>query len=362
MKMKKISFPSPVLALAGYIFSVLLIILSLKYATILAAPVFFSFVIAYLFNPVANYLERKTRLSRTVAAGILMVTLVFLFIFLLINLFPYVIDQVTNAAIKFPETLSQFSDKIKVLSQYITKNFSQYVGNIDLMSKIEAMLSNALTDLSSIMVTAFSSIYSVLLTLLYLVFIPLISYYFIKDSKKVQRSFFSLVPTRHKEKVIKRVEHMDGILSSFIRGQAIVVLILAFLYSLGLSIIGLPFAILIGLMSGIGDIIPYFGTVLGFILSLVVAFTHYQSIEKLLLVFLVFFIVKGCENWYFYPKIVGKEVGLHFVWVMVSIVVFGRLFGFWGLLIAIPAAAGLKVHMKELLDYYKGSHFFKRSS
>lgn len=361
MKKKKISLPPPVIALAGYIMTVLLVIMSLKHATVLAAPVFFSFVIAYLFNPAVNYLEKKTRMSRTVTAGILMVSFIFLVIFLLINLFPYIIEQVEQAADKFPDTLKLFSDKIKVLSDYITKNFSQYVGNIDLMSKIEEMLSSALNNLSTILVAAFSSLYSVLLILLYLVFIPLISYYFIKDAKKIQRSFFGLVPARYKEKIINRVEQMDVILSSFIRGQAIVVLILAVLYSIGLSIIGLPFAILIGVMSGIGDIVPYFGTIVGFLISLVVGFSHFQSIEKLLLIMLIFIIVKGSENWFFYPKIVGREVGLHFVWVLVSIVVFGRLFGFWGLLVCIPAAAGFKVHVKELIKYYKNSDFFKIS-
>jgi putative permease len=362
MKKKKISIPPPLLALGGYMLTVFILIMSLKHATLLAAPVFFSFVIAYLVNPMVDYLDKKTRLNRASVAGLLMVGLVFLSVILLINLFPYVVEQVEQAADKFPDTLERFSQKMKVLNDYITKNFSQYVGNIDLMGKIEGMLSNALTDLSTIMGAAFSSLYGVLLTLLYLVFIPLISYYFIKDAKKIQRSFFGLIPVRFKEKVINRVEQMDVILSSFIRGQAIVVIILAVLYSVGLSIIGLPFAILIGVMAGIGDIIPYFGTVVGFIVSLVVGFSHYQSVEKLLLVALIFIIVKGSENWYFYPKIVGKEVGLHFVWVLFSIVVFGRLFGFWGLLVCIPAAAGFKLHANELIKYYKSSNFFKKKS
>lgn len=153
---------------------------------------------------------------------------------------------------------------------------------------------------------------------------------------------------------------MNRILSSFIRGQAIVVMILAILYSIGLSLIGLPFPVLIGIFSGLGDIIPYMGTIVGFIISLVIGIAYFQSIEKLLLVVLVFAIVKGSENWFFYPKIVGREVGLHFVWVLVSIILFGRIFGFWGLLIAIPASAGFKVFLTDLVEYYKQSAFFKK--
>lgn len=360
MKKKKKEIPPPLTALIAYILFVVLMILSLKHLTLLSAPIFFAFVIAYLFNPVVNYLEKKTPLSRGVTSGILMVALVFIVLFLLVNLFPYVADQVKYAADKFPQTLGKFSNKIKVLSEYISKNFSEYVGQIDLMSHIEEMISKLLTNLSEILAAAFSSIYSFLITLLYLVFIPLFSYYFIKDYRKIQRAAFDLIPHRHKEKAIAKIERMDDILSSFIRGQAIVVLILAVLYSIGLTIIGLPFAVLIGVFAGLGDIIPYFGTVIGLIVSLIVGFTSFESVERVLLVIIVFAIVKGSENWFFYPKIVGKEVGLHFVWVLMAIIAFGKVFGFWGLLVAIPTAAGLKVYISDLINYYKHSNFFNK--
>jgi predicted PurR-regulated permease PerM len=153
---------------------------------------------------------------------------------------------------------------------------------------------------------------------------------------------------------------MDVLLSSFIRGQAIVVLILAILYSVGLSLIGLPFAILIGTAAGLGDIIPYFGTIVGFVVSLIVGLAHFQSAQKLLLIVITFAVIKGSENWYIYPKIVGREVGLHFVWVLMSIIIFGNLFGFWGLLVAIPSSAGFKMFAHDLIKYYKHSDFFRK--
>ncbi|UCH94385.1 MAG: AI-2E family transporter [Candidatus Aminicenantes bacterium] len=359
-KKRKFSLPPPLTALIVYTGIVLILILSLKHITLLAAPVFFSFVIAYLFNPLVGALERKTHISRGVIAGLLMITLVFLFIFLLINMLPYGADQVKQAAEKFPQILEKFSQKIKSISDYITQNFPDYLGKINLMGKIEEMLSNLLTDLSIILVAAFSSLYSVLITLLYLVFIPLISYYFIKDFRKIKKALFGLIPPRIKDQAILRIERMNVILSSFIRGQAIVILILAVLYSVGLSLIGLPFSVLIGVIAGIGDIIPYFGTVIGLIISLIVGFTHFQSYERILLILLVFAVVKGSENWFFYPKIVGREVGLHFVWVLIAIVVFGHLFGFWGLLVAIPSSAGFKMYINDLIKYYKNSQFFKK--
>ena len=362
---KNFALPTPVVALVIYTFLTLALILSLKYITVVAAPLLFAFIIAYLFNPAVNFFEKRIPLKRGVTAGILMITLVFVMAILITILFPYVVDQVENAAKKFPETLKNFSEKAQEISDYININFPGYFNKpIDLkadLTKIIEEMRSRLSNLSKLLKEGFSSLYSsLIMALVYLVFVPLFSYYFLKDYRKIQRASFDLIPYRLKEKAIVRVEKLDDILSSFIRGQAIVVFILAVLYSLGLRLIGLPFAILIGVFAGFGDIIPYFGTVLGLLVSLVVGFAHYESVGKIFLIFLVFGIVKGSENWFFYPKIVGKEVGLHFVWVLMSIIIFGKFFGFWGLLVAIPTAAGFKMYIKDLLDYYKNSNFFKK--
>jgi predicted PurR-regulated permease PerM len=289
-----------------------------------------------------------------------MVFLVFAFVFLIVNILPDFIERTKNAAERLPQLLKQFSEKIEVFSNYLTKNFSQYVGDVDIMGSIELMISNILNNMSDHLINVFSSLYGVVMTIIFMVLIPLFSYYFLKDYYKIKSVLIGLIPTRAYEKVVGKLERMDHILSSFIRGQAIVVLILATLYSIGLSLVGLPFPVLIGILSGVGDIIPYLGTVVGFIISLIIGIAFFPSIEKLLLIVLVFALVKGSENWFFYPKIVGKEVGLHFVWVLVSIIVFGKLFGFWGLLLAIPASAGFKVFIGDLMKYYKKSAFFNQ--
>lgn len=360
--MKKIRavFSPPLTALLLYTGLILLLVFCLKNFTLVAAPIFFSMVIAYLFNPVVTYLEQKTPLSRFMLSGILMILLVFVLIFVIGSLLPYVIDQVKNAAEKFPALLTTFSQKVRVVSDYLTRNFSEYIGQVDIMGKIEEMLSLLLTDLSRLLAGVFSSLYSVLVMLLYLVFIPLFSYYFLKDYYKIKNTLFDLIPTRFRQRFIDKTGQLNRIVFSFVRGQAIVVLILAFLYSVGLSIIGLPFAILIGIFAGIGDLVPYLGTILGFLVSLVIGFAHFQSIEKILLIVLVFAVVKGSENWFFYPKIVGGEVGLHFVWVLMAIIIFGQLFGFWGLLVAIPSSAGFKIFIGDLINYYKKSHYYLR--
>lgn len=355
----KFTVPPAFYALLVYIVIIILSILSLKYIPVLAAPIFFSLIITYLFNPLVTYIEKKSRFSRGAVSGMLILSLIFVFILLLVNLFPYMIDQLQIAAQKFPDILRKFSKKIEVFSEYLSKNFSEYIGNIDLMGKIEEFIGGSLLNLSKLLLQAFSSLYGVLFMLIYFVLIPLFSFYFLKDQGKIEKTLYGLIPHRYKWRFKRKLIKIEKILSSFIRGQAIVVIILSILYSIGLSIIGLPFAILIGIFSGFGDIIPYFGTIVGFIVSIIVGFVHFQSVDKLLLIALVFLIIKGSENWFFYPKIVGRKVGMHFVWVILSIIVFGQLFGFWGLVFAIPSSAVFKVFVGDLIKYYKESEFFK---
>jgi len=352
--------PPALYALVVYTFIILGTIMSLKYIPLLSAPVFFSIIIAYLFNPIADYFEKVTKFSRGLISGILILILVFIFVFLIINLFPYLVDQVQNAAQKLPEIVKKFSKNIKWFGEYLTKHFSDYIGDFDIMGNISEWINNSLSGLSKFLLTAFSSLYGVLLTLTYLVLIPLFSFYFIKDQKKIEKTFFELLPHKYRWRTKRKLIRIDRILSSFIRGQAIVILILSVLYSIGLTLIGLPFSILIGVFAGLGDIIPYFGTVVGFTISMIIGFVHFNSIKELLLIALVFIIVKGSENWFFYPRIVGRKVGLHFVWVLISIIVFGQFFGFWGLLFAIPSSAVFKVFINDLIYYYKGSEFYKK--
>ena len=355
---RKHKVPPPLVALGIYTFLVIGVIMALKHVTLLAVPLFFALVVAYLFNPLVRFLESHTPLNRPLIAGILMVILVFVLIFLIGNLLPYLVDQAKYAADRLPHVLETFSRKAQVLNNYLSKNFPDYLGTIDIMDRVERMISLMLTDLSKILGGLFSSIYGFLITLVYLVFIPLFSYYFIKDYGSIRRGLKELIPKRSRGYFTEKIEQLNRILSSFIRGQAIVVLILAFLYSLGLGLIGLPFAILIGIFAGLGDIIPYVGTILGLIASIIIGFAHFQDVEKLLLIVLVFALVKGLENWFFYPKIVGHEVGLHFIFVLMSIIIFGQFFGFWGLLVSIPAAAGFKVFIGDLISYYKRSRFY----
>ena len=355
---RKIFIPPALYALIFYVLFIVLCIVSLKKMPLLSAPILFSVIVSYLFSPIVNFFERKTKLPRGIIAGVLILLLVILFVFLIVNAFPYLVSRLDTAAQKLPGVIKQFSESVKVFGDYLTRNFSEYIGKVDLMGAFSDWLNNSLSELAQILIKAFGSIYGILSLIVYLVLVPLFSFYFIKDQGKIEKTFYGLVPEAYRWRMRRKMIKIDRVLSSFIRGQAIVILILAIFYSTGLKLIGLPFAILIGIFAGFGDIIPYFGTIVGYSISMIVGFVHFNSIKELLLITLVFIIVKGSENWFFYPKIVGREVGLHFVWVLVSIIIFGQLFGFWGLLFAIPSSAVFRVFVEDLIKQYKKSDFY----
>ncbi|MCK4888393.1 MAG: AI-2E family transporter, partial [Candidatus Aminicenantes bacterium] len=224
---QKISVPPSLYALLLYMLIILCTILSLKHIPLLSAPIFFSIIIAYLFNPIADYFEKITKFSRGLISGVLILILVFVFTFLIINLFPYLVDQVQSAAQKLPGIIKKFSDSIRGFGEYLTKNFSDYIGDFDLMEKISEWLNDSLSGLSQFLLTAFSSLYGILLAFVYLILIPLFSFYFIKDQRKIEKTFYSLLPIKYRWRMKRKLLKIDKILSAFIRGQVIVIIILA---------------------------------------------------------------------------------------------------------------------------------------
>jgi predicted PurR-regulated permease PerM len=355
MTYKSTSAPNPYLALLFYALAVVIGLWALRYAGLFFVPLFTGFVFAYLLNPLLEWFMKLTRIKRKVAGAILVLVIFLSLIAILIPLVPYLLERMTAAAEKLPQTLSQFSSRVDVVNQYLVKNFPDFVGKIDLMSQIERMIQISLGRVSDHFFELFSSLYGVVFTVAYIILIPLFTFFILKDYYRIRTFLFSLVPLRWTAYFKQKTKAVNMVLAAYIRGQAVVVIILSVCYALGLSLIGLPFPVVIGIFSGLGDIIPYFGTVMGLIVSLVVGFVHFQTLQQTMLIMVVFGVIKLTENWFFYPKIVGGKVGLPFVFVLLSIIGFGKVFGFWGLLVAIPISAGFKLFLLDAYEYYRRS-------
>ncbi|WP_026475812.1 AI-2E family transporter [Alkaliphilus transvaalensis] len=201
---------------------------------------------------------------------------------------------------------------------------------------------NVLTSVTNTLLSIFGKVFSIIL-------IPILAFYFLKDAEEFKKSIVLLIPSKVRRKALEMAKDFDDVLGGFIRGQLIVASFVGILTMIALLILQVDFAILVGLIAGIANIIPYFGPVIGIIPG--VFFALMDSPIKALWVVIVFTIIQQIESAILSPKIVGKSVGIHPVWVILSLLVGGRLFGLLGLLIAVPAAGVLKVLGKHIILY-----------
>jgi predicted PurR-regulated permease PerM len=195
-----------------------------------------------------------------------------------------------------------------------------------------------------------------------LVVTPVVAFYILVDWEKMIAAIDSWLPLDHRATLRGLAAETNAAIAGFLRGQSLVALFLGFWYSIGLSVIGLDFGFLIGVIGGVLSFVPYVGSLTALVLSLGVGLV--QGWPKLTLFFLALAIVgvgQVLESYVISPTLVGKSIGLHPVWLMFALFAFGELFGFTGLLVAVPTAAALGVLARHLLDVYLASPLYRGS-
>jgi predicted PurR-regulated permease PerM len=192
-----------------------------------------------------------------------------------------------------------------------------------------------------------------------LVVTPVVVFYMLLDWGKMIATIDGLVPLRHRETVRALAREIDTAMAGFLRGQALVCLFLGAWYGIGLSLIGLNFGLLIGITAGILSFIPYVGSLTALVLSSTVAIVQDWPQWKLLAMSLgVFLIGQFLEGNVLSPKLVGESVGLHPVWLIFALLAFGSLFGFTGLITAVPFAAAAGVILRFAVRRYRESNLY----
>jgi predicted PurR-regulated permease PerM len=192
-----------------------------------------------------------------------------------------------------------------------------------------------------------------------LVITPVVAFYLLCDWDRVVVTVDGWIPRPHRDTVRGLARDIDGAIAGFVRGQAVICLILAAFYAIALTLTGLNFGFLIGLMTGFLGFIPYVGAVTGFIVAVVVAIAQFwPNWTPILLVIGVFVVGQVLEGYVLSPKLVGAKVGLHPVWLIFSLIAFGYLLGFVGLLVAIPLAASIGVLARFALRKYMESPLY----
>jgi predicted PurR-regulated permease PerM len=320
------------------------------------APFIVGIILAYLLNPLTSIFEKYT--SRGLAAIASLMILIMLLVALLLIIGPYFYYELSSFIIEMPEYLSNIRAYLNPYMESIYTKFGikGYEGNEGVLHKA----SQGIVQLSSkLLANIWSSSIAFINIIALLIITPIVSFYLLRDWKNITKGFFDLVP-RKKLKVIKKLcLQIDRVLSGYIRGQLNVCFLLGVFYSIGLGLIGLNYGILLGFVSGALVILPYFGIVIGMMIGIILAYVQSSDYTQVMLVISVYLTGQFIEGNFITPKLVGDKVGLHPAIIIFALLSGASLFGFLGILFAIPFAASLWVLINHFLLLYKKSSRYK---
>ncbi len=332
----------------------------------LLAPVITPFAVAaglaYLGDPLTDRLEHagigRWRLGRTLAVIIVFLLIVLVLALLLLVLVPLLIDELRHLLENLPRYLEWLSGT--ALPWLLTA-----VGMEPDVLDTRQLIDTAKSYWREISTAAFEVLGSlgkggqvVLQWIANLVLVPVVTFYLLRDWDALVGGVRRLLPRRAEPRVVTIVGEIDEVLGAFIRGQLIVMLALGLIYSLGLWLVGINLAFLIGMGAGLLSIVPYLGSIIGLLGAAGVALFQYQDLMHVLLVLGVFGVGQALEGMVLTPMLVGDRIGLHPVAVIFAVLVGGQLFGFLGILLALPAAAALNVLVRHASVEYRGSELY----
>ncbi|UIJ70267.1 AI-2E family transporter [Aurantimonas sp. HBX-1] len=324
-------------------------------------PFVLGMAMAYFLDPVADWFQRRglSRLAATVF--ILVLFIVFLAAAVLI-----VVPVVGGQIVSFSERLPEYLDSLQALAVSARAGPLAFLftgDELDLKQDLAQFASQGTGIVTSFLGSLWSSSLAVVNFVSLFVVTPVVAFYMLLDWDRMVDKVDSWIPRQHVATVRRLARDIDASVAGFVRGQGSVCLILGTFYGVSLTLVGLNFGLLIGLFTGMISFVPYVGSAIGLILSIGVALVQFwPDWPWVVAVAAIFFIGQFFEGNILQPKLVGASVGLHPVWLMFALFAFGTLFGFVGLLIAVPAAAAVGVLVRFALGQYLHSEmFFGRS-
>lgn len=312
--------------------------------------------VAYFLDPIADWLERHgfsrmwATITITLVAGLI-------FVFALLLVIPTLVQQTIGLIDAAPNLISS-------LTSFLTERFPQLLDGESRLSQSLASLGEAVQSRGpELFNSLLASVSSVLNLLVLLVLVPVITFYLLMDWDRMVAEVDRLLPRDHAPTVRDLARKIDATLSAFIRGQGTVVLIMALYYGLGLMLVGLNFGLVVGFVAGLISFIPYVGALVGGAMALGLAlFQFWGEWVWLGVVVAIFFAGQFLEGNILTPKLVGNSVGLHPVWLIFALSVFGALFGFVGMLVAVPVSAAIGVLVRFAIQHYQCSRIYQGHS
>lgn len=323
-------------------------------------PFLVAFVLAYLLEPVTQWLITKTGLARNKVVLIVFTILILAIIIGSVYLWPILYREIKLLVVKIPE-----------YSNYLQHTFTPYAQDAlnslepETADRVMSALRSGIKQISSLFlnqvanfwnytVATINFLISLLVTLLAL-------FHFMRDWPKLIEQVISLVPIKYKSWFDQLCHNIDQIINHYVKGQFNVCSIFAIYYVIGLSCIGVNFAVLLGILSGFIIIIPLLGTPTVLISTLIVTYHTYGYDARLVYVLILYALGNVAESTVVTPKIIGDRIGLHPIWIIIAILSGGQFLGLVGIILAVPMACIIKVLLQAIIRSYKNSKLYLRS-
>jgi predicted PurR-regulated permease PerM len=252
-------------------------------------------------------------------------------------------------------------DLFNSLSEWLSKTLPSVFGESTTLSSVMNSAGDVFKERGGeFLSTAFSSAANIIDLAMLFVIVPVVAVYLLLDWHRMSSTIYDLLPRKHEPVIRDLLKKIDKTLAGFIRGTGSVCIILGVYYAISLMLVGLKFGLVVGFAAGLISFIPYLGAILGGLLALGLAlFQFWNEWISVAMVVGIFVFGQAVEGNFITPKLVGDSVGLHPVWLIMSLSIFGSLFGFLGLLVAVPLAAIIGVLVRFFIDKYKHSDLYK---
>lgn len=321
-------------------------------------------ILAYALNPGVDWLAaRRGRfyLPRALAVLTVILLLVLTVLALILIVMPVLLKEIPLLQRQIPD----FLDKLNTTVAPRLVEYGIHV-RLDVIGIKKILTQQLVTSGDEIWAAALASLKTggaALLTwLVNLLFIPMVLFYLLQDWHPFIGRLRHMIPRRWVGKVSQMTEEVDDLLAQYLRGQLLVMLILAAYYSIALSIAGFDIALPVGILTGLLVFIPYVGFGLGLTLALIAAVLQFSGLYGLAAVAIIYGVGQVMESFILTPQLVGERIGLHPLMVIFALLAFGQLFGFVGVLLALPASAIVSVAVRHLRRHYLSSSFYNRET
>jgi predicted PurR-regulated permease PerM len=323
------------------------------------APFVLAALFAYLGDPITDRLEK--RMPRAVAVSLVFLVMIVVVVAILLVLVPFIERQISNFLAQLPTWIAWFQTKA---APWLEEHFGVSTDVLD-TQRLIGVLQDNWKEAGGFATTVIAKVSKSGLTIvgwaLNIVMIPVVAFYLLRDWDIMVERIHALVPRSIEPVVTRLARESDEVLGAFLRGQLSVMVVLGIIYGAGLWIAGISVGPLIGMIAGLISFVPYLGAITGVLMGLVAAIVQYQDWQHVAYVAIVFAIGQTLEGYVLVPRLVGEKIGLHPVAVIFAVLAGGELFGFVGVLLALPVASVVMVLLRYAHERYTASELYRAS-